>query len=192
METFTAGTLAGAGSFHCETCGFALALHETDQLPSCPHCQGRRFHRASLFGETQVVQPVGPHEVHRPEWLAETRAELEPGEDYLAWETDTGVRVVAIPDGWTRVGRSLAAHVRFDDPTVSRRHALLHREDGPVRLLDDRSLNGVVVNGERMEWRELEDGDEIVIGRYRLYFVGRQAQRSAGDRRSAGGATTLG
>jgi hypothetical protein len=192
METYTAGTLAGAGSFHCETCGFAISLHEMDQVPACPHCHGERFHRASLFGETQVVQqPVGPHEVQRPEWLEETRAELEPDEDYLAWETDSGVRVVAIPEGWTRVGRSLAAHIRFDDPTVSRRHALLHREDGPVRLLDDRSLNGVVVNGERMEWRELEDGDEVVIGRFRLYFLGGQASGSSRPRH-AGGTTTVG
>jgi pSer/pThr/pTyr-binding forkhead associated (FHA) protein len=40
-----------------------------------------------------------------------------------------------------------------------------------VRVLDDRSLNGVFVNGERVEWRVLSDGDEIVVGRYRLHFL---------------------
>jgi pSer/pThr/pTyr-binding forkhead associated (FHA) protein len=40
-----------------------------------------------------------------------------------------------------------------------------------VRVLDDRSLNGVFVNGERVEWRALRDGDEIVVGRYRLHFL---------------------
>jgi pSer/pThr/pTyr-binding forkhead associated (FHA) protein len=29
----------------------------------------------------------------------------------------------------------------------------------------------VFVNGERVEWRELRDGDEIVVGRYRLTFL---------------------
>ena len=72
---------------------------------------------------------------------------------------------------WTRVGRSLAADVRFDDPTVSRRHALIVRQADGVRVLDDRSLNGVFVNGERVEWRVLRDGDEIVVGRYRLHFL---------------------
>ena len=72
---------------------------------------------------------------------------------------------------WTRIGRSLAADVRFDDPTVSRRHALIVRQPDGVRVLDDRSLNGVFVNGERVEWRALRDGDEIVVGRYRLHFV---------------------
>ncbi len=69
------------------------------------------------------------------------------------------------------MGRSLAADVRFDDPTVSRRHALIVRQPDGVRVLDDRSLNGVFVNGERVEWRELQDGDEIVVGRYRLAFL---------------------
>src|SRR5260370_28962143 len=72
---------------------------------------------------------------------------------------------------WTRVGRSLAADIRFDDPTVSRRHALIVRQPDGLRVLDDRSLNGVFVNGERVEWSALADGDEVVIGRHRLYFL---------------------
>ena len=79
--------------------------------------------------------------------------------------------VVALDREWTRVGRSLAADVRFDDPTVSRRHALIVRQADGVRVLDDRSLNGVFVNGERVEWRVLGDADEIVVGRYRLHFL---------------------
>jgi pSer/pThr/pTyr-binding forkhead associated (FHA) protein len=72
---------------------------------------------------------------------------------------------------WTRIGRSLAADVRFDDPTVSRRHALLVRAPDGVRVLDDRSLNGVFVNGQRVEWSTLAHGDEILVGRYRLHFA---------------------
>ena len=76
-----------------------------------------------------------------------------------------------LQEGWTRIGRSLAAHIRFDDPTVSRRHALLHREGDTARILDDRSLNGVFVNGARVEMRELEDGDTIDVGRFVLHFI---------------------
>jgi pSer/pThr/pTyr-binding forkhead associated (FHA) protein len=54
---------------------------------------------------------------------------------------------------------------------VSRRHALVVRQADGVRVLDDRSLNGVFVNGERVEWRTLEDGDEILVGRYRLSYL---------------------
>ncbi len=56
---------------------------------------------------------------------------------------------------WTRIGRSLAADIRFDDATVSRRHALIASEEGGVRVLDDRSLNGIQVNGRRVEWSPL-------------------------------------
>ena len=45
------------------------------------------------------------------------------------------------------------------------------RQPDGLRVLDDRSLNGVFVNGERVEWSTLADGDEIVIGRHRLHFV---------------------
>ena len=72
---------------------------------------------------------------------------------------------------WTRIGRGLAADVRFDDPTVSRRHALIVRNVDGVRVLDDRSLNGVFVNGARVEWSPLAHGDEIRVGRHRLYYA---------------------
>ncbi len=72
---------------------------------------------------------------------------------------------------WTRIGRSLTADIRLDDPTVSRRHALVCRQEDRVRVLDDRSLNGTCVNGERVEWHDLADGDELIVGRYRLYFL---------------------
>jgi pSer/pThr/pTyr-binding forkhead associated (FHA) protein len=69
------------------------------------------------------------------------------------------------------VGRSLAADVRFDDATVSRRHALIVCQADGVRVLDDRSLNGVQVNGERVEWSALRDGDRISVGRHTLWFL---------------------
>ena len=72
---------------------------------------------------------------------------------------------------WTRIGRSLAADIRFDDATVSRRHALVVSQAEGVRVLDDRSLNGVYVNGDRVEWAPLADGDEITIGRHSIFFL---------------------
>jgi pSer/pThr/pTyr-binding forkhead associated (FHA) protein len=78
---------------------------------------------------------------------------------------------VPLQEGWTRIGRSLSAHIRFDDPTVSRRHALVYCDADGTRILDDRSLNGLFRNGDRVELAELEDGDEIDIGRFRVFFV---------------------
>jgi pSer/pThr/pTyr-binding forkhead associated (FHA) protein len=103
--------------------------------------------------------------------LAEARERIEQPGQYLAYDDSGEVKIVALEREWTRIGRSLAADIRFDDPTVSRRHALIVRQADGVRVLDDRSLNGVFVNGERVEWRVLGDGDEIVVGRYRLHFL---------------------
>jgi pSer/pThr/pTyr-binding forkhead associated (FHA) protein len=87
-------------------------------------------------------------------------------------EDDETIRVIALEEGWTRIGRSVAADIRLDDPSVSRRHAILACEaPKALRVLDDRSLNGVQVNGESVEWSRLGDGDEIGIGRYRLFVL---------------------
>jgi predicted nucleic acid-binding Zn-ribbon protein len=172
MEAFAAGTLAGAGSFRCEECGFAVALHELDEVPGCPQCGGRKFKRASMFIGSPVTDE---HDqiatVSEPDWIADAREALVANGDYVAFEVDDHLRVMPLQDGWTRVGRSLSAHIRFDDPTVSRRHALFHRDRSGARVLDDRSLNGVFLNGDRVDWRELEDGDEITIGAFHLYFM---------------------
>jgi hypothetical protein len=173
MESLTSGTLAGTGSFRCEQCGYVVTLAASDALPACPGCRGSDFVRASLFsaGRFQRRSGEAPSPEQRGALVAAARAEVtEPGE-YLAYEDAGRLRVVDLAKEWTRVGRSLAADIRFDDPTVSRRHALIVRQPDGVRVLDDRSLNGVFVNGERVEWRALRDGDEIVVGRYRLQYL---------------------
>jgi predicted nucleic acid-binding Zn-ribbon protein len=171
LDSFSTGTLAGAGCFRCGTCGFAVALHERDEVPACPHCGGEDFRRSSIFGELEPRQPDDSGDVESPDWLGEAREAVARDGDYLAYDVDGRLRLVALERGWTRIGRSLAADVRFDDPTVSRRHAMLHRGDDATRVLDDRSLNGVFVNGDRVDMRTLSDGDEVTIGRFRLYFL---------------------
>ena len=106
----------------------------------------------------------------RPEWVEEARTGLTVPGKYLSYE-DSGRRVVApVSREWTRIGRSLSADVRFDDATVSRRHALVVSQADGVRVLDDRSLNGIYVNGSRVDWAPLSDGDEIAIGRHTIHF----------------------
>jgi hypothetical protein len=107
----------------------------------------------------------------RPSWVDEARAELSVPGRYLAWQDGERRVVLPVSREWTRIGRSLAADLRFDDATVSRRHALLASEEEGVRVLDDRSLNGIEVNGRRVEWSPLADGDAISVGRHVLYFL---------------------
>jgi predicted nucleic acid-binding Zn-ribbon protein len=183
MESLTSGTMAGTGSFRCQRCGYVLTLTSLDALRDCPGCGGRDFARASLFSAARAdTEPLGRQvDVAEAslEWLEEARTALRAPGEYVLYEDGQDIKAVALTREWTRIGRSLAADVRFDDPTVSRRHALVVRQADGVKVLDDRSLNGVFVNGERIEWRALEDGDEIIVGRYRLTFVSLRAPSPA-------------
>jgi pSer/pThr/pTyr-binding forkhead associated (FHA) protein len=80
-------------------------------------------------------------------------------------------RLVPLAAPSVRVGRSPAADVVLDDSSVSRRHALIAVREGQSVLLDDRSLNGTWVNGERVRALALSDGDEIAFGRVRARFM---------------------
>jgi pSer/pThr/pTyr-binding forkhead associated (FHA) protein len=176
MDSLTAGTFVGAGSFRCAGCGYVLTLTGLDSLSDCPECGGEDFARASLFnteriGRREHTTAGAPQGGGEGASLAQARTQIETPGEYLCYEEGGELRTLALTREWTRIGRSLAADVRFDDPTVSRRHALIVRQPDGVRVLDDRSLNGVFVNGTRVEGRVLADGDEIVVGRYQLKFV---------------------
>ena len=181
MQSLTAGTFVGAGSFRCGSCGYTLALSSSDALTDCPSCGSTDFSRAPLFNTERIASGrdrqrpdaslIEPAADDHDEQLARARKQLEQPGDYLCYEENDELRTIALTREWTRIGRSMAADVRFDDPTVSRRHALIVRQPDGVRLLDDRSLNGVFVNGERVDGKALADGDEVIVGRYRLYFL---------------------
>ena len=139
-----------------------------------------------LSGQASVpVQPPAAVERERPAWLQDARLGLTQPGKYLAYEESGRQIVVPLSQEWTRVGRSLAADIRFDDATVSRRHALVVSQAEGVRVLDDRSLNGVYVNGDRVEWAPLTDGDEITIGRHSLFFLDTATVGSAASPQAA-------
>jgi len=124
-----------------------------------------------ISGEGTLAQAPAQAERSRPDWVLEARANLTVAGKYLAYEESGRRIVVPVSREWTRIGRSLAADVRFDDATVSRRHALIVSQADGVKVLDDRSLNGVYVNGRRVEWSVLADGDEILVGRHSIWFL---------------------
>jgi DNA-binding NtrC family response regulator len=53
--------------------------------------------------------------------------------------------------GEVRVGRASDSHVRLEDDTVSRNHAVIHVGDDGIWLVDLGSANGTVVGGRRVE-----------------------------------------
>lgn len=67
-------------------------------------------------------------------------------------------------------GRHPDSEIFLDDVTVSRRHAVFERSGPTFTVADAGSLNGTYVNRDRIEQVQLQDGDEVQIGKYRLVF----------------------
>ena len=81
----------------------------------------------------------------------------------------------------TTVGRHPEADIFFDDVTVSRRHAEITRDGVTFELVDQRSLNGTYVNGERVDRAILRNGSEVRIGKFRLNFFASPHDRQAAN-----------
>lgn len=74
--------------------------------------------------------------------------------------------------GQTLIGRHETCHIVIDDPLASRRHARLGWELGRLTVEDMGSVNGVLLNGRRIEGvTEVTDGDELRFGNQRIEVV---------------------
>lgn len=69
------------------------------------------------------------------------------------------------------IGRAVSNDIVIDDPGVSGCHAILEREAGGFVIQDNRSTNGVFVNGERVDRRVLRYWDEIQILNHVVKFM---------------------
>lgn len=68
------------------------------------------------------------------------------------------------------IGRT-GSEITLRHQTVSRRHAAVERVDSGFVLTDLASLNGLHVNGSRVERALLRHGDQVQIGLFKLLFV---------------------
>jgi pSer/pThr/pTyr-binding forkhead associated (FHA) protein len=119
---------------------------------------------------TQVTRPRPRVSDRVRRNAALTAEQLSPGR-YLAIEDGGDVVVIALSEGGLRLGRGIGADVVLEDRSVSRRHAVITCRDGEVVVLDDRSLNGVHVNGERVGQATLRDGDTLALGDVQMRFI---------------------
>jgi pSer/pThr/pTyr-binding forkhead associated (FHA) protein len=119
---------------------------------------------------TQVIRPRPRVSDRVRRNAALTAEQLSPGR-YLAIDDGGEVVVIALGEGALRLGRGIGADVVLEDRSVSRRHAVIMCRAGEVVVLDDRSLNGVHVNGERIGQAALRDGDAIALGDVQMRFI---------------------
>ena len=149
---------------YCSECGF----QNPEAANYCSRC-GALLTKGEASGETtQALSPdeVGDNLDHEDFGLEGPALVVRSGGG-RAGESfrPTGAR--------TRVGRSPECEIFLDDVTVSRNHAVLLERNGRYVVEDQGSLNGTFVNRRRIDNQELENGDELQIGKYRLTFVER-------------------
>jgi pSer/pThr/pTyr-binding forkhead associated (FHA) protein len=124
---------------------------------------------AASEGVTERFDPIDCLDA-RVRHRADVSDPVEPGR-YLQVQGPERTLTIAVEDEVLRIGRGLGADLRLDDNSVSRRHAILDPTGSVVRILDDRSSNGTIVNGEVVQQAELRNGDVVGIGRVLLRYL---------------------
>lgn len=141
------------GEIFCQTCGVALA-----SVPlTTRSINERREHCLDCLGMNGVI-------------LLQPEGESEP----IVIQMPSEVLLGRLGEGEAGAAVDLSRYGAVEKG-VSRHHARLLRDDRSIYLIDLRSTNGTLLNGEPLpisvEWR-VRDGDEIVLGRLKLtiYF----------------------
>jgi hypothetical protein len=148
---------------YCQECGF----QNPESANYCARCG------ALLVKDEggEATQTFTPEERDEP---AEALEDLGVKGPALVVRSGGGRAGEMFPlDGETTVGRSPDCGIFLDDVTVSRKHAILRERDGNYFIEDQGSLNGTFVNRKRVESAQLDDGDELQVGKYRLTYFGR-------------------
>ena len=77
--------------------------------------------------------------------------------------------------GTLSIGRQSSCNIFLDDPTVSRVHALLRPEGNGTALLEDRSSNGLFIDGKKAgRVSRIAPGADVRIGRGRFHWDGKK------------------
>jgi transcriptional regulator with GAF, ATPase, and Fis domain len=69
------------------------------------------------------------------------------------------------------IGREPSSSLSIDDQFVSRRHCTIHLENGVAKIVDLNSHNGTFVNSIPVKQRELNHGDQLIIGASTFVFL---------------------
>jgi len=69
------------------------------------------------------------------------------------------------------IGRSKSSDICLKEKLVSSQHAIIDIDNNKVTLSDLDSTNGTTVNGKNISRVQLQTGDQITIGNYKLIFI---------------------
>ena len=179
VDSFDVGTIPGSGTFFCAACGSQLSLRENDRLPECPRCGAAEFQRDSIFESMQEHGQTAEFDGRRDRLDAragcdEARAML-PRARPLPGLPRRRRRDPRLPD---------RAGLDADRPQRRRRHPPRRPQrlppPRPDRLRAARSRCACSTTAastassstaRSSSGARLADGDELAIGRYRLFAL---------------------
>jgi TonB family protein len=96
------------------------------------------------------------------------------------YKGDELIREEVLNQDVIKVGKLASSHLRIDDETVSRMHAVIEVTGADdVHIIDLGSTRGTLVNGERINKARLQSGDEVMFGESRVIVTFLEAQVAA-------------
>ena len=88
---------------------------------------------------------------------------------FRIYKSDQFLREETLAQPVIKVGKLSSSHLRLDDDSVSRMHAVIEvSAPGSISIIDLGSTKGTVVNGQKVNKANLQDGDLIVLGDIRI------------------------
>jgi adenylate cyclase len=89
----------------------------------------------------------------------------------LIYQDGDAAQSYTFTTGEVVIGRSPDCHVVLKDFGISRNHAKIMVDEDGVRIMDLKSKNGTQVNGVPVVEAPLKDGDQILLGKFKLTFA---------------------
>lgn len=135
---------------------------------------------ASDYGSSEAAPTVaGGYGAEQASYSAATAQATmdrieQPGRFILRSESGQVITEYPLEKKEVVIGRAPNSDILLQkDKLTSRRHAVVHFENGQYVLQDEHSANGTFVNGQQLDengTRVLQDGDHIGIGEHELIF----------------------
>ncbi len=96
--------------------------------------------------------------------IVEDEVEAEHGQWAIEFLSgDQAGTIIDLVQKRATIGRGMG-DIRLSDPQVSRHHADLEQSEGTLIVVDQKSTNGLFVNGERVTRQKVSDKDTIRLG----------------------------
>lgn len=147
-RSFVEFRIGGSLFLRCEGCEGAWVSHQTLQ---------QLFTNMRWDAKVELWPPPG-HPI----------ATGDAAISFSVWRHDQHLGEESFDRPVIKIGRLTSSHLRLDDPSVSRMHAVVELSEDGVFIIDLGSADGTYVNFNKVNKARLEHGDMIQIGVFRL------------------------